>query len=251
MQIFEQYSAEINELETYISKEAVGKQSLRILEAGCGREWHLRPKGVRIELTGLDLDRSALEFRKNVMKDLDEAIVGDLRTAPLPSETFDIVYSSFVLEHIDGAERALDNMVQALKPEGLLIVRVPDLHGAQTFLARRLPHFAAIAYYRYAWNIKKAGQPGFAPYPTHYDRVISAPGFHDYCQRNGLTVIAQFGVGSYTKRGLGLLSWFTPIAARLVSIATLGKVHDRYVDLTFIVRKSGKHDTGQWPQTAR
>ena len=179
MQIFEKYSAELKELERYILREASSKASLKILEAGCGREWHLRPEGVKLEITGVDLDRNALEYRKNEQKDLQEAIVGDLRTASLPARAFDIVYSSFVLEHIDGAEQALDNIVRALKPNGLLIVRVPDLQGAQTFLARKMPRCAAIAYYRYAWNIKQAGQPGFAPYETYYDPVISSPGFHD------------------------------------------------------------------------
>ena len=179
MQVIDDYEIEQKQLERYLENEAVGGSALKVLEAGCGREWYLRPAGVALELTGIDLDETALNYRLTVKSDLQEAIVGDLRTTQLPPEAFDIVYCSFVLEHIWGAEEALDNMLQALKPNGLLIVRVPDLEGVQTFLARRLPRWVAVAYYRYAWKIDKAGQPGFAPYPTHYDPVISRSGFRD------------------------------------------------------------------------
>lgn len=237
MRIFERYCDELKALVSYVQGEAVGKPVLRVLEAGCGREWHIRPDGVKTELTGVDLDVAALEYRKRVKRDLDRAIVGDLRTVPLQPAHFDVVYSSFVLAHVDGAEKALDNMLGALKPGGLLIIRVPDLSGVQTFFSRHLPHWCAVAYYRHVWKIKKAGQPGFAPYPVHYDPVISIDGFREYCGGRQLSIIGQFGVGSYAARGSGFLSRIVPIAARLVSLASRGRVHDRYVDLTFVVRK--------------
>ena len=240
MRIIEDYGIELLALEAHIKCERLDKSSPRKSWSGTrGRAWYLRPEGVKIELTGIDLDKVALDYRKYEQKDLDKAIVGDLRTVALPPEIFDVVYCSFVLEHIEGAERALDNMVRALKPKGLLIIRIPDLGGVQTYLSRRLPRWVAIAYYRYAWKIKKAGQPAFAPYPTSYDEAISTAGFHDYCRRNHLEIVEEYGVGSYTKRGTGLLSKMVPIVARLVSLATLGRVHDRYVDLTFVVRKTG------------
>jgi SAM-dependent methyltransferase len=237
MRILPKYSDELNLLSTYVAAEADGKPVLRVLEAGCGREWYLRTHGLPIEITGVDLDGHALDYRQNVRKDLHRAIPGDLRTVELPAAHYDVVYSSFVLEHIEGAERALDNMVTALKPGGLLIVRVPDLGGFQTFMARLLPHWAAVLYYRHGWKIEKAGQPGFAPYPTHYDPVISSQGFEDYCRRAGLSIVDEIGVGSYADRGTGSLSRLVPLAARAAAVASLGKVHDRYVDLTFVARK--------------
>lgn len=239
MRILPKYADELRTLSSYLRAEAAGKPVLRVLEAGCGREWHLRTGDVPIEISGIDLDSHALEFRRDVRKDLHHAIVGDLRTVELAPDHYDVVYSSFVLEHVDGAETALDNMVQALKPGGLLVVRVPDLSGVQTCIARLLPHWAAVMYYRYGWKIEKAGQPGYAPYPTFYDHVISANGFHDYCRRRALRIIDQMGVGSYADRGSGVLSRFVPLGARIVAMASLGKIHDRFVDLTFVVRKEG------------
>lgn len=237
MRIIPDYAEELDVLSKHLEREAEGKPLLRVLEAGCGREWHLRTQDLAIEITGVDLDIHALAHRTKVRKDLHRAIPGDLRFIDLPAAHFDVVYSSFVLEHIDGAERALDNMVRALKPGGLLILRVPDLSGFQTFAARRLPHWSAVFYYKHAWKIAKAGQPGYAPYPTHYDPVISTAGFHAYSRGAGLTVVDQLGVGSYSARGAGVLSRLVPLAARATAIASRGKVHDRHVDLTFIARK--------------
>lgn len=237
MRILPKYADELRTLASLLKAEAAGKTVLRVLEAGCGREWHLRTEGVPIEISGIDLDNHALTFRRTVRKDLHHAIVGDLRTVSLPPDHYDVVYSSFVLEHVDGAATALDNMVKALRPGGLLIIRVPDLSGVQTCVARLLPHWAAVVYYRYGWKIEKAGQPGYAPYPTFYDPVISIDGFNDYCRRNALDIVDQIGVGSYAERGSGFLSRFVPLFARIVALASLGRVHDRYVDLTFIARK--------------
>lgn len=237
MRIIPKASDELNVLSGYLRSEAAERPVLRVLEAGCGREWHLQSEGIALEIFGIDTDSHALEFRRDVRRDLDHAIVGDLRTAQLPVAQFDVVYSSYVLEHVDGAERALDNMVAALKPGGLLMLRVPDLDGVQTFVARRLPHWCAVLYHRYVWGIKNAGKPGFAPYPTHYDQVISASGFHEYCGRAGLSIIDQMGVVSYSEIGQGFLSRFVPIIARMISIVSLGSVHDRYVNLTFVARK--------------
>lgn len=245
MRIIESYSDELRVLEGCISRQATKGDPLRVLEAGCGREWYFNLPGVQCVTTGVDLDSAALEHRKHVKKDLTHAIVGDLRTVDLPCERFDVVYSSFVLEHIEGAETALDNLVGSLKPRGLLIVRVPDVEGVQSFLGRRLPHSLICFYYRHAWKIRDAGKPGFAPYPTFYDDVISRGGFRRYCEVKGLTLEDEIGVGSYSQRGTGPLRHATRLVARFIATVTGGKIHDRYVDLTFIARKHAEPEGHQ------
>ncbi|HET7848457.1 MAG TPA: class I SAM-dependent methyltransferase [Pseudolabrys sp.] len=231
------YETELKMLEQAIRSQARPDAILQVLEAGCGREWYFELDGVSYEVTGVDLDAHALQSRQSQKRDLNRGIVGDLRTVNLPASHFDVIYCSFVLEHIQGAALALDNFAKWLKPGGLLIVRVPDVTGVQTFLARSLPRWCAIAYYRHAWGIKDAGKPGFAPYPAFYDDVISPSGFHAYCNIRGLEIADELGVGTYRSRGRGVLRQVLSAAARLVSIASGGKIHDRFVDRTFVVRK--------------
>ena len=51
---------------------------MKILEAGCGREWELDLAPADFELTGVDLDAHALEHRRSVTRDLDIGIVGTI-----------------------------------------------------------------------------------------------------------------------------------------------------------------------------
>src|SRR5664279_3133326 len=80
-------------LDRFIGSRFVNGQAINILEAGCGQRWLLKADKKRIFLTGVDIDKDALEIRKNVRKDLDEAIHGDLRTIEFEQQRFDVIYS--------------------------------------------------------------------------------------------------------------------------------------------------------------
>jgi 2-polyprenyl-3-methyl-5-hydroxy-6-metoxy-1,4-benzoquinol methylase len=108
-------------------KQSARPAPLRILEAGCGTMWPLRLDGVEYTLTGVDVDRHALEVRQRTARPTDRLLYGDLRTREqFAAEQFDVIYNSFVLEHVDGAERVLDNFLYWLAPGGTLILRIPD-----------------------------------------------------------------------------------------------------------------------------
>ena len=122
LELLRSYRDEDELLERYLRKAAQGKAKLEILEAGCGQRWLLDLTGIEHTLTGVDLDEAALSYRKTVSKDLDEAIVGDLRDLQLGAGGFDVIYNSFVLEHIENAERVLENFSRWLRPGGLIAI---------------------------------------------------------------------------------------------------------------------------------
>ena len=184
---------EIPLLKRLITEKAQPGRPLHILEAGCGQQWELRLDDVPCVLTGVDLDRAALHTRSTVTKDLDEAILGDLRNLSLPESAYDVIYSSFVLEHIRGAERVMENFVRWLKPGGLLILRLPDPQSVYGLLARLTPFWVHVAFRRYIAGDKNAGKPGFSPFPTAYDPIISRCELRAWCQRRGLSLRAEFG----------------------------------------------------------
>ena len=236
MRIIGEYEAEIALLESYLQQQVSDGKVLQILEAGCGRQWCFRMDGIAYELTGVDMDPAALEARRRTKRDLSHCIVGDLRTVALEPNKYDVIYNSFVLEHVRGAEQVLENFVQWLRPGGILILRVPDRDGVQGFLARLTPHWIHVLYYRWAWRMKEAGKPGFAPYPTIYDKVVSISGLRRFCANQGLIIKEELGVGSY-QRGYGIARKFTPIVARLINWLTLGRIQRDYVDLTIVAQK--------------
>ena len=159
---------EVGECEEHLAaivRERLGTK-LRVLDAGCGRMWNWDLGDVDMHLTGIDEDAEALRLRVEVKKDLDEAIVGDLRTVPLDDEAYDLVHSAYVLEHVSGAELVLDRMLAALRPGGLMVIKVPDGDSVYGWITRMTPHWVHVKYKRWIRRKKLAGTPGHGPYPS-------------------------------------------------------------------------------------
>lgn len=216
-----------------------GKGSaLRILEAGCGTTWPLRLDGAQYSLTGLDLDANALAIRRRSARPDDRLLHGDLRTRQLfAAGQFDAIYNSFVLEHVDGAEHVLDNFLYWLAPGGVLILRIPDRDSVYGFLTRVTPLWFHVLYKKYARDMPNAGKPGYDPFPTFYDDVVSRRGIHRYCRERGCVVRDEAGFARYLPER-GLLAVCAPVLVRIVALLSLRKLAWRYNNLTFVIQKS-------------
>lgn len=224
----------VPELERRIKHKSRGS-ALRILEAGCGARWPLKLEGTPFRLTAVDIDVHALERRKTEIRDVDEIQVGDLRTPNLfPPASFDVIYNSFVLEHISGAEQVLDHFRAWLVPGGLLILRVPDRDSVYGFLTRYSPFWLHVLYKKYAQGMPGAGQPGHGPYRTYHDRVVSRRGIHQYCLTHACTVQYEAGFSGYLPkhRVTGALA---RVFVQSVSLLSLGRLSWRYNNLTFVI----------------
>jgi len=111
----------------------------RVLDVGCGRGLmtigaaHHVPKGAVI---GIDLwsatdqaDNSPDAARENARRagvsDRVQIETGDMRALPYDAHTFDVVVSHWVVHNVDEVhdrERALDEMLRVLRPDGWLIL---------------------------------------------------------------------------------------------------------------------------------
>ncbi|GAA3945089.1 hypothetical protein GCM10023085_29000 [Actinomadura viridis] len=132
-------------------------QHIHVLEAGCGWGRGLDMGTREHHATGVDLDAPALRSHTRERSDLDAWHLGDLRTVPMPPRAYDIVHAPFLIERAPHAELVLDRFVAALKPGGLLLVRLRDRNTAFGFLDRRLPRWMR----RRMW--RGLGQPGERP----------------------------------------------------------------------------------------
>ena len=160
-------------MEKYIKQKAIDRSPLHILEAGCGQFWPLDLKGIQFTLTGVDIDEGALQLRRTQYNDLTEMIVEDLRSVQLEKNRYDVIYNSYVLEHVDGAERVLEKFANSLKPGGILILRIPDRNCVHGFVTRVTPFWFHMFYAKYIARNPDAGKTGFGPYPTFYDPIVS------------------------------------------------------------------------------
>lgn len=233
LKLFTSFEEEFELLERRIKAHYDGASPLSVLEAGCGRRWPLKLDGVRYCLTGVDLDEKALRSRR----DLDEAIVGDLRSIDLGDRQSDVIYNSFVLEHVQNAERVLENFARWLKPDGLLIIKLPDRDTAFGFVTKITPFWFHVAYHKYVLRRWNAVRPGFGPYPTYYDRVVSRGGLSAFCSAHQLRVNDEYGSCDYcSEKTAG--TRLALIAAVLVSLLSMGRLPWRHNNLTYALTKA-------------
>ena len=220
---------------------------LDVLEAGCGRQWTIDLADRALHLTGIDLDREALAHRANVVGDLDSAILGDLRDAALVAPaTFDLIYSACVLEHIPGAQTALDNFLQWLRPQGILIIRIPDQDTVFGFLGGHLPHAFHLAYEKLVLGNSQAGRPGHGPYRTTYGPEIGLRGMRNYCAKRQLIVErvyrTNFGEQPWTRGprfSATNVKWTAMrIAMHVGGLLSFGRLDATYSDVILVLRRS-------------
>ena len=212
-------------------------QDIQILEAGCGNKWDLDIGQGGHVLTGIDMDAEALRIRLEVLKDLDHTLVGDLRAADFETQGFDVIYNSYVLEHVPGADQVLENFTRWLKPGGLLVITIPDPQSVYGFTARTTPHWFHVFYYRYIVGMPGAGTPGYAPYPVVYDPIVSRRGIREYCRRNGYALIAEYGTGCYPGAKLSPKGRLVEFYKKVMAVLSLGYLSADHNDLLYLIRK--------------
>ncbi len=70
------------------------------------------------------------------MSDFRESIEGDLGV-----DRFDVIYCSYVLEHIENADVVLNRFVKWIKPNGIIIIKVLDPDSVHGYITRITPHW--------------------------------------------------------------------------------------------------------------
>lgn len=228
---------------TQVVKARLGEQPVRILDAGCGRMWTWDLAGLPYHLTGIDEDADALRLRVEKRRDLDEAIVGDLRTVPLPDAAYDLVHSAFVLEHVQGADLVLERMLTALRPGGVLVVKIPDGRSVYGFLARRTPHSLHVQYKRRIRRKPLAGTPGHGPYPVVYDDVVTRAGMVSWAEAHGLELLTLVGENGHLAF-FGRLAPAVQVGLRLIALLSFGYLTARHTNLAFVFGKQPAEATG-------
>ena len=98
----------------------------RFLDAGCGTGLNLEHLADRGQAVGIDLSAEAVRFcvSRGVI-----VVRGSVLTLPFPERSFDGLVSFDVLYHawVSDDREAMHELARVLRPDGLLLVRVPAL----------------------------------------------------------------------------------------------------------------------------
>ena len=84
--------------------------------------------------------------------------------------------------------------------------------------------------------MENAGQPGFPPYPVHYTPVITRYGMRAFCDRNNVTVLAEYGDG-FIRQGKGIMKVLIHCFKMLVDALSFGRISSKHTNLMYILQK--------------
>jgi len=113
------------------------------LGAGAGIVEQLNFKGLASCICGVDIDTRVLDNPY-----LDEAKVGRAESIPYEDNSFDIVISINVLEHLSDPEKIFKEVHRILKKDGVFIVKTPNKYHYVKILASLTPHWFHLYYNR-------------------------------------------------------------------------------------------------------
>lgn len=134
----------------------------RALHLGSGRDKHrigadLEEHG---DVVALDPDASGLATNQTQTR-----VLGDGQRLPFESDTFDLVFSEYVFEHLPNPQSALDEINRVLRSGGSFVVLVPNPRHYYARIADATPFWFHKLWFRLQ-GVDNAEQDRF---PTQYE----------------------------------------------------------------------------------
>lgn len=125
-------------INTFRLEEILQSAGKRVLDIGCARGDYVNYlHRLGYDICGIDLLVSAAWCESDAA---GRFVVGDIHNLPIENGRFDTTILFNVLEHIGNVERALAEISRVLRPQGNLLLVVPNCEDAEVFYLANL-HF--------------------------------------------------------------------------------------------------------------
>jgi ubiquinone/menaquinone biosynthesis C-methylase UbiE len=105
-----------------------GSQTMRVLDLGCGAGHGSNMLSKKYKsVVGVDISEDAITYAKeNWNAENIEFKVGSALEIPFPDNSFDVVASFEVFEHLSDWKKFLSEIKRVLKPEGIVYISTPN-----------------------------------------------------------------------------------------------------------------------------
>jgi SAM-dependent methyltransferase len=106
----------------------LGRPIKSVLEIGCGSAYMGKGfESVNCCYTGIDADATSIEYARRQGVNAFHVLAEDIMESPLAGNTYDLVITSNVFEHLNNPMKALANIRQLCK--GIIVIIVPNANG--------------------------------------------------------------------------------------------------------------------------
>ncbi|MGH2544787.1 MAG: class I SAM-dependent methyltransferase [Ardenticatenaceae bacterium] len=111
-----------------------------LLDLGCGAGGVIELFSEQLRLpVGIDRDEASLQRHRAPAVRL---VAGSLERLPFPVETFDLVISSWTLEHLHDPQAVFEEVARILRPRGHFVFLTPNARSGIARINRLAPHVA-------------------------------------------------------------------------------------------------------------
>jgi SAM-dependent methyltransferase len=148
-----------------------------LCEIGGGRDPLFLPGDRSVQglsLTVNDIDQLELDFAPKGLRKARFDIAGRLDEPAARPESFDLMFSRMVFEHVDGVARAWANCHALLKPGGVALAFIPTLWAPVFTLNHLIPESLSRRIVHALFPARRDGG-GDPKFPALYDQCFSAP----------------------------------------------------------------------------
>ena len=178
------YQARLDQLGELIGRIANPSRPFRVLEAGAGATSNfVFPEGS--EITGIDVSEQQLERNTR----LAHKVLGDIQAHRFERDSFDMAVCWNVLEHLADPLAAVDRMIDALAPGGILVIASPNLWSVKGLLTRFTPHRFHTWFHRRVLGRANAGVGDVGPFRTFLSAAMAPKALTAHVRSRGFEVV--------------------------------------------------------------
>jgi len=225
-----------NELQSIVDRITASKNSLTVLEAGCGSLSNIR-LGPNAYIVGLDVSPEQLARNRAV----HHKIVADLEAHELSASAYDIIICWDVLEHLGQPLRVLRKFFTAITHDGIIILAFPNVLSLKGLVAKYTPFRFHTLVSRFVYR-DRVGSPGYEVCPTVLRYSIAPNSVARYAARHGCDVafaaVFESGMQKKFRERCGLVKTRWWLFRTLVRALTFGCVEAEGTDCIMVLRPS-------------
>lgn len=171
----------------------------RVLDVGSGKRPTIRPEARPEGTRYVGLDISAAELAAAPDGSYDETFVANVETfVPELEESFDLIVSWQVLEHVRDMAASLETLLRYLRPGGLMVLEFTGKWSIPGVLGRILPRRIG------RWGlIHLTGRDPDGIFPAYFDRCSASELRHLLSGAREVRIVPRYA-------GAGYFKWLPP-----------------------------------------